>query len=132
MRRIPALLIALFFVFALFGCGTEGDTPITDAPTTDPATEPVTEPVTEPPAPKEKVIYLAGENGNDDNDGLTPETAVATYEKAFSLLSEAFIHWRTKWQLTPVFLSGKFHGQRSLAGYSPWDKNAINSRQLGK
>ena len=25
------------------------------------------------------------------------------------------------WQPTPVFLSGKFHGQRSLAGYSPWD-----------
>ena len=25
-----------------------------------------------------------------------------------------------KWQVTPVFLPGKFHGQRSLAGYSPW------------
>ena len=24
--------------------------------------------------------------------------------------------WRRKWQPTPVFLSGKFHGQRSLAG----------------
>ena len=22
--------------------------------------------------------------------------------------------------LTPVFLPGKFHGQRSLVGYSPW------------
>ena len=28
--------------------------------------------------------------------------------------------WRRKWQLTPVFLPGKSHGQRSLAGYSPW------------
>ena len=27
---------------------------------------------------------------------------------------------RRKWQPTPVFLPGKFHGQRSLAGYSPW------------
>ena len=27
---------------------------------------------------------------------------------------------RRKWQLTLVFLPGKFHGQRSLAGYSPW------------
>ena len=26
-----------------------------------------------------------------------------------------------KWQPTPVFLSGESHGQRSLAGYSPWD-----------
>ena len=25
-----------------------------------------------------------------------------------------------KWQPTPVFLPGKFHGQRSLAGNSPW------------
>ena len=30
------------------------------------------------------------------------------------------IPWRRKWQPTPVFLSGKFHGQRSLEGYSPW------------
>ena len=27
---------------------------------------------------------------------------------------------RREWQLTPVFLPGEFHGQRSLAGYSPW------------
>ena len=26
---------------------------------------------------------------------------------------------RSKWQLTPVFFPGKFHGQRSLPGYSP-------------
>ena len=28
--------------------------------------------------------------------------------------------WRRKWQLTPVFLPGESHRQRSLAGYSPW------------
>jgi len=28
--------------------------------------------------------------------------------------------WRRKWQPTPVFLPRKFHGQRNLAGYSPW------------
>ena len=27
------------------------------------------------------------------------------------------IPWRRKWQLTPIFLLGKFHGQRSLVGY---------------
>ena len=31
------------------------------------------------------------------------------------------IPWRRKWTPTPVFFPGKFHGQRSLAGYSPWD-----------
>ena len=29
------------------------------------------------------------------------------------------IPWSRKWQPTPVFLSGTFHGQRSLEGYSP-------------
>ena len=28
--------------------------------------------------------------------------------------------WRRKWQPTPVLLPGKFHGWRSLVGYSPW------------
>ena len=28
------------------------------------------------------------------------------------------IPWRRKLQLTPVYLSGKCHGQRSLAGYT--------------
>ena len=30
------------------------------------------------------------------------------------------IPWRRKWQPTPIFLPGKSHGQRSLAGCSPW------------
>ena len=29
------------------------------------------------------------------------------------------IPWRREWLPTPVFLPGEFHGQRSLAGYSP-------------
>jgi len=28
--------------------------------------------------------------------------------------------WRKKWQPTPVLLPRESHGQRSLAGYSPW------------
>ena len=28
--------------------------------------------------------------------------------------------WKRERQPTPVFLPGEFHGQRSLAGYSPW------------
>ena len=30
--------------------------------------------------------------------------------------------WRRKWQSTPVFLPGESHGQRSLAGCSPWGR----------
>ena len=30
------------------------------------------------------------------------------------------IPWEMKWQTTPVFLPGKFHGQRSLVDHSTW------------
>ena len=33
--------------------------------------------------------------------------------------------WRIKWQPTPVLLPGKSHGQRSLAGYSPWGHKRV-------
>ena len=32
-----------------------------------------------------------------------------------------------KWQPTPVFLPGKSHGQRSLAGYSPWGHKGLDT-----
>ena len=32
------------------------------------------------------------------------------------------IPWRRKWQLTPAFLPGESHGQRSLVGYTPWGR----------
>ena len=36
-----------------------------------------------------------------------------------------------KWQPTPVFLPGKSHGWRSLAGYSPWGcKESDTTEQL--
>ena len=33
--------------------------------------------------------------------------------------------WRKKWQQTPIFLLGNSHGQRSLAGYSPWGRKRV-------
>ena len=32
------------------------------------------------------------------------------------------IPWRRNWQLSPVFLPGESHGERSLARYSPWSQ----------
>ena len=41
------------------------------------------------------------------------------------------IPWRREWQPTPVFLPGEFHGQRNLAGYSPWGhKESDTTEQL--
>ena len=36
------------------------------------------------------------------------------------------IPWRRQWLPTPGFLPGKFHGQRSLAGYSPWGHKELD------
>ena len=35
------------------------------------------------------------------------------------------IPWRREWLPTPVFLSGEFHGQRSLEGCSPWGSREL-------
>ena len=34
-----------------------------------------------------------------------------------------------KWQPTPAFLPGEFHGQRSLAGYSPWTSKELDTTE---
>ena len=33
---------------------------------------------------------------------------------------------------TPVFLPGKFHGQKSLAGYSPWGRKRVRPSLMTK
>ena len=39
--------------------------------------------------------------------------------------------WRRKWYPTPLFLPGESHGQRHLAGYTPWDcKQSDTTEQL--
>ena len=37
------------------------------------------------------------------------------------------IPWKRKWQPSPVFLPGEFHGQRSLAGYNPWSLKELDT-----
>ena len=39
------------------------------------------------------------------------------------------IHWRRKWQPTPVFLPGEAHGQRSLVGYGPWGRKELDTTE---
>ena len=39
-----------------------------------------------------------------------------------SLSLFTFLHWRRKWQPTPVFLPGESQGRWGLVGYSPWGR----------
>ena len=38
--------------------------------------------------------------------------------------------WRRAWQPTLVFLSEESHGQRSLGGYSPWDRKELDMTEV--
>ena len=40
---------------------------------------------------QEENIYLDGQNGNDENDGTTQETAVKSFERAKELATEILI-----------------------------------------
>ena len=37
--------------------------------------------------------------------------------------------WRREWLPTPVFLPGKFHGQRSLAAYCTWYRKELDTTE---
>ena len=39
------------------------------------------------------------------------------------------IPWRRAWQLSPVFLPGESHGQKSLVGYNPWGPKESNKAE---
>ena len=39
------------------------------------------------------------------------------------------VYWRRKWQPIPVFLPGKFCGQRILVGYSPWGRKELDTTE---
>ena len=39
--------------------------------------------------------------------------------------------WRKEWLSTTVFLLGKSHAQKTLAGYSPWDHKELAMTQQG-
>jgi len=60
--------------------------------------------------------------------GSVVKNLLANAEDAGSVPGLILVSWRRKWQATPVFLPGKFHGQRSLVGYSPWGRRDMPER----
>ena len=40
------------------------------------------------------------------------------------------MHWRRKWQPTPVFLHGESQGQRSLVGFRLWGRTELDTTDL--
>ena len=55
----------------------------------------------------------------DDSVVKNPPITQVTHRRLVFHAWVREIPWSRKWQSTPLFLPGKFHGQRSLPGYSP-------------
>ena len=47
-----------------------------------------------------------------------------------SLSLFTFMHWRRKWQPTPVFLPGEPQGQGSLVGCRPWGRTGLDTTEV--
>ena len=47
-----------------------------------------------------------------------------------SLLLFTFMHWRRKWQPSPVFLPGESQGRRSLVGYCLWGRTESDMSEV--
>jgi len=52
------------------------------------------------------------------------------HDWVISLSLSTFMHWRRKWQPTPVFLPGESHGRRSLVGCSPWGRTESDTTEV--
>ena len=53
------------------------------------------------------------------------------HDWATSLSLFTFMHWKRKWQPTPVFLPGESQGQGSLVGCCLWDMTEMNLKKIG-
>ena len=51
------------------------------------------------------------------------------YDWATSLSLFTFLHWRRKWQPTPVFLPGEFQGRGSLVGCRLWSRTELDTTE---
>ena len=58
-------------------------------------------------------------------DGQSMESRRVRPDSATSLSLFTFMHWRRKWQATPVFLSGESGGRRSLVGCHLWGRTEL-------
>ena len=47
-----------------------------------------------------------------------------------SLYFFTFMHWRRKWQPTPVFLPGESQGWGSLVGYRLWGRTESDTTEV--
>ena len=75
--------------------------------------------------PVHKQMISKCERYHEENEtgGATGKESACQYRRHKRCRFDPWVRkipWGKAWQPTPVFLPGEPHGQRSLAGYSPW------------
>ena len=66
----------------------------------------------------------------EEPGGLQPMGSLRVgHDWATSLSLFTFLHWRRKWQPTPVFLPGESQGRRSLVGCRPWGRTESDTTE---
>ena len=64
-------------------------------------------------------------------DGGAWWAAVHGVAKSWTRLKDfTFMHWRRKWQPTPVFLPGESQGQGSLVGCRLWGRTELDTTEV--
>ena len=66
------------------------------------------------------------------HDSLVFNRAYHGVAKSWTQLSDftfTFMHWRRKWQPTPVFLPGESEGWRSLVGCRLWGRTESDTTE---
>ena len=58
------------------------------------------------------------------------ESCRVGHDRATSLSPFTFMHWRRKWQPTPLFLHGESQGQRNLVGCRLWGRTESDTTKV--
>ena len=88
--------------------------------------------IQQPPA----ALKIIQENNHENNFCSSCSQVAETEKNPPEMLETRFdlwvgkISWRRAWQPTLLFLPGKPHGQRSLAGYSPWGCKELDTTEV--
>ena len=74
--------------------------------------------------------YSSLENPMDRGAWWAAVHGVAKSGTQLSDFPFTFMHWRRKWQPTPVFLPGESQGQGSLVGYHLWGRMELDTTEV--
>ena len=66
----------------------------------------------------------------EEPGGLQSVHGVAKSQTRLSDFLFTFMHWRRKWQPTPVFLPGESQGQESLVGCRLWGRTESDTTKV--